>query len=141
MASRPDPYRAFCFHVEIDGLEQGGFQSVSGLDRETKIEPYREGGVNHFEHQLITSTTYPPLVLKRGLVDAQIWSWHHDVILGLITRKTISVILLDDASSEVWRWVCEQAFPSKWSGIELDATANNVATESIEFVHHGLTRQ
>jgi phage tail-like protein len=141
MAGRQDPYSAFRFRIEVDALEQGGFQSVSGLSRETKIDPYREGGVNTFEHQHAGLTTYPPLTLKRGLTDQSLWDWHQDVIVGTIARKTISVVLLDDAGAEAWRWVCEGAFPSKWTGAELDATRGEVASESVEFVHRGLTRQ
>lgn len=141
MAERADPYRAYRFRLEISGLQQAGFQTVGGLERSCSIEPYREGGVNHFEHQLVTLTSYPSLMLKRGLVDTSIWDWHQEVINGKVERQTISVILNDDAGEEAWRWVAEGAFPSKWSGSELDAMANGVATESIEFVHHGLTRQ
>lgn len=139
MTSRPDPYRAFRFRVEKDGLLLGGFQSVGGLVRECKIEPYREGGINHYEHQLVTQTTYPPLVLKRGLFDSSLWDWHQDVINGDIQQSSITVILMNDAGEDEWFWNCVHAFPSKWTGAELDATTNNIATESIEFVHHGLT--
>jgi phage tail-like protein len=138
---RPDPYRAYRFRIEIDNMQQGGFQSVSGLERETRIEPYREGGINHYEHQLITLTTYPTLTLKRGLVDTALWDWHQEVINGLVKRRTVSVVLIDDTGEEAWRWICELAFPSKWTGAELDATRNEIATESVELVHHGLTRQ
>lgn len=139
--ARLDPFRAFRFRVEIDALDRGGFQSASGLSRETKIDPYREGGINDFEHQHVTQTTYPPLTLKRGLVDTALWDWHQDVIAGSIERKTISVILLNEAGKEAWRWICAGAFPSKWTGAELDAQQNTLATEAVEFVHHGLTRQ
>ncbi len=138
---RPDPYRAFRFLVEIDGTEQGGFQTVSGIERDTKIEPYREGGVNDHEHQHAGLTTYPPLRLKRGLVDPVLWDWHQDVIAGTIRRKTISVVLLDEVGAEVWRWILAAAYPSKWTGAELDAGQSTLATETVEFVHHGLTRQ
>ena len=138
---RPDPYRAFRFLVEIDGTEQGGFQTVSGIERDTKIEPYREGGVNDHEHQHAGLTTYPPLRLKRGLVDPALWDWHQEVIAGEVKRKTISVVLLDEVGAEVWRWVLAGAFPAKWSGAELDAGSSALATETVEFVHHGLTRQ
>ena len=137
----PDPYRAFRFRVEIDQLQLGGFQSVSGLERTCTIEPYREGGVNDYEHQLITLTNYPALVLKRGLFNTGLWDWHQDVINGGVKRETIAIVLLDDAGEEVWRWICIEAFPSKWTVAELEATANNIATESIDFVHHGMTRQ
>ena len=139
--ARPDPYKAFRFRVEIDGAIEGGFQSVGGLERQSQIEPYREGGVNHFEHQLVTFTNYPALVLKRGLVDADLWDWHQSVIDGQVERKTLSVMLVDDGGNEVWRWICADAFPSKWSLSDLDAVGNNVAMESLEFVHQGLTRQ
>jgi phage tail-like protein len=139
--ARPDPYRNFRFVVEVDGTEAGGFQTISGLERQTEIEPYREGGVNDFEHQLVIKTSYPALVLRRGLVDSALWDWHQAVIAGAVKRRTISVLLLDDAGEEAWRWVCEGAYPAKWTGAELDAMANEVATESVEFVHHGITRQ
>jgi phage tail-like protein len=133
-----DPYRAFRFLVEIQGLEVGGFQSVSGLERETKIEPYREGGVNHHEVQHAGLTTYPPLRLKRGLADPMLWAWHQAVILGQIQRMVMSVVLLSEARIEAWRWIFIDAYPSKWTGADLDATQNALATETVEFVHHGL---
>jgi phage tail-like protein len=139
--ARPDPYRGFRFVVEIDGTVAGGFQSVSGIERQTHVEPYHEGGVNDFERQLVVRTTYPALVLKRGLVDSRLWDWHQDVIGGTVERRVISVILLDDAGEEAWRWICDAAFPAKWTGAELDAMSDKLATESVEFVHHGINRQ
>lgn len=139
--ARPDPYRNFRFLVEIDGTQQGGFQTVGGLERQSEIEPYREGGVNHFEHQLVVKTTYPPLRLSRGLVDSDLWDWHQEVINGQVERKTVSVLLLDVDRAEVWRWICEGAFPSKWTGGDLDAVTGAVATESLELVHHGISSQ
>jgi phage tail-like protein len=138
--ARPDPYRTFRFLVEIDNTQQGGFQSVAGLERETKTDAYREGGVNHFEHQLAGVTTYPPLTLKRGLATTTLWDWHQDVIDGRIERKTITVVLLDEAGNEAWRWIVADAYPTKWTGTELDATASAVAAESVAFVHRGVTR-
>lgn len=139
--ARPDPYQAFRFHLEIAGIDQGGFQTVSGLERQTTIEPYREGGLNTNEHQFALKTTYPPLTLKRGLVDAMLWDWHQDVIDGTVVPETITIFLIDGAGNDVWQWVCEDAFPAKWTGAELDATSSKIATESVEFVHHGLRRQ
>jgi phage tail-like protein len=139
--ARPDPLRGFRFRIEIDGVQQGGFMSVSGIERETKIEPYREGGINDFEHQLAVGTVYPPLVLKRGLVDPDLWNWHQDVIGGTIERRTITLFILDDAGEQAWHLTVEGAFPAKWTGNDLDATSNGIAAESIEFVHHGWSRQ
>lgn len=85
-------------------------------------------------------TTYPPLTLKRGLVTNTLWDWHQDVIDGRIERKTIAVVLLDESGNEVWRWIVSDAYPTKWTGTELDATASAIAAESVAFVHRGVTR-
>lgn len=139
--TRPDPYRSYRFRLEVDGTQQGGFQSIAGLQRSSTIEPFREGGINFFEHQLVTLTTYPPLTLGRGLVDSYLWDWHQSVIDGNVERRTLSVILQGEDGAEVWRWIAVDAYPSKWSGSDLDAISGGIATESVEFVHHGLTRQ
>lgn len=139
--ARPDPYRSFRFAVEFDGTVEGGFQSISGIERHTEVEPYREGGVNDYEHQFVVKTTHPALVLKRGIAGTGLWDWHQEVVTGTVSRKAISVLLLDDAGDEVWRWICADAYPTKWTGAELDALSAAVATETVEFVHRGMTRQ
>ncbi len=136
--SRPDPYRNYRFRVEIAGIDEGGFQFVSGLERTTQVEPYREGGINDYEHQLAVLTGYPPLVLRRGLVAPELWIWHQTVISGVIAKLPISIVLIGEDGSEAWRWVVSDAFPTKWTGPELNAQASDVALESIEFSHHGL---
>jgi phage tail-like protein len=139
--ARPDPYRAFRFLIEIQGLVQGGFRTVSGIERQTTVEPYREGGVNDFEHQFAVKTTFPPLSLQQGLVDTTLWDWHQDVIDGSITRRDVTIELLDETGRQAWRWVCQGAYPAKWSGADLDAVSGSIATESVELVHHGIRRQ
>jgi len=136
-----DPYRNFRFRIEAQSLDRGGVQSVTGLERTTEVEPYREGGVNDHDRQLITKTTQATLVLKRGLLDTWFWDWHEDVVRGDIERRTISVILLNEIGEEAWRWVCADAYPVKWGSSDLDAVASAMAIESVELVHHGLTKQ
>ena len=136
-----DPYAGFRFRVEILGLEVGGFTEVSGLDREVTLEDFREGGVNDYTHKLATVTKYPNLTLKRGLADAtELWQWHQDVVNGKIERRQISVVLIDFAGRDTWRWVIEKAYPVKWSGASLNSSANAVVVESVELAHHGITR-
>jgi phage tail-like protein len=135
---RKDPYRSFRYLVEFDQMHWGGFSRIKGLSRETKIESFREGGVNDFEHKFATLTTYSNLVLERGLADPKLWEWHLEVVEGRIKRKKISVILQDEAGTEVWRWHADAAFPVKWSVADLDGASTQILVESIEFAHHGL---
>jgi phage tail-like protein len=135
-----DPYHGFRFRVEFDGIQHGGFARVKGLVRETKVEARREGGVNDFEHKLVTLTTYPNLVLERGLADEFLWDWHDEVVEGRVTRKTLTIALHDERNDEVWRWLVEAAFPVKWAGTDLDASSGAVTFESVEFAHHGIRK-
>ncbi len=134
---RDDPYMAFHFLVEIEGLVVGGFSEVK-----TVVETYREGGVNEYEHKLAGSTRYPSnLVLKHGVTDIDtLWNWHQDVTAGVIERKNGTLYLLDRKRRPVMWWDFLEAYPVKWTGPELRAEANTVAVETVELVHRGLSK-
>lgn len=136
--TRRDPYSGFRFTVEIDGLLQGGFSKVRGLQRETKVDSIREGGVNDFERKLVNLTTYPPLVLERGLVADSLWEWHQQVIEGLVLRRMVRITLRDSQGRDAWGWTVQNAFPNKWSASDFDANSGQITAESVELVHHGL---
>ena len=137
----PDPYKVFRFVVEIDGTRVGGFSEVTGLERRTEVDDYREGGVNDYVHRIAKETRYPNLTLKRGITDkTDLWSWHQQVIAGDIRRKTVSLVLLDSLGREKWRWIFSDAYPVKWNGTDLNATGSTVAVESVELAHHGMTK-
>jgi len=140
VARSPDPFHGFRFRVEFDQVQHGAFARVKGLVRETKFEARREGGVNDFEHKLATMTTYPNLVLERGLLDEFLWAWHDDVVDGTVKRRTITIALMDETGKEVWRWLVEAAYPVKWTGTDLDAANGQVLFESIELAHHGIRK-
>ena len=139
---RNDPYIAFNFLVEIEGLLVGGFTEVTGLQIETEVKEYREGGLNEYVHKLAGPTRYPSnLVLKHGLTDIEtLWSWHQDVTLGMIERKNGTIYLLDRQGIPAMWWDFMEAYPVKWTGPELRADSNTVAVEAIELVHKGISK-
>jgi phage tail-like protein len=138
--ARKDPLRGFRFLVEIDGIASGGFVRVKGLSREVKTEARREGGVNDYEHKLVTGVSYPSVVLERGLALDDLWQWALDAADGNVTRKTIRVRLQNEAGEKAWAWQIESAFPVKWSSSDLDGQSSPVAMESLELAHHGLRK-
>ena len=139
---RNDPYLGFNFLVEIEGLVVGGFSEVTGLQIETVLETYREGGVNEFEHKLAGPTRYPSnLILKRGLTDIEaLWSWHQDVTQGNIARKNGTIYLLDRQRLPAVWWDFMEAYPVKWTGPDFRADSNTVALETVELVHRGISK-
>jgi phage tail-like protein len=142
LGARLDPYLAFNFMVEIEGLLVGGFSEVSGLQIETVVETYREGGVNEYEHKLAGPTRYPSnLILKHGLtlIDT-LWRWHQDVAQGNIVRKNGTIYLLNPQRLPVMWWDFMEAYPVKWVGPDLRAGSDAVAVEAVELVHRGISR-
>jgi phage tail-like protein len=137
---RKDPFLTYNFAVEIEGLVVGGFSEVSGLQAEVEVQEYREGGVNEYTLKRAGPVKYPSLVLKQGITDQRsLWDWYHKVITGSIERKNVSVLLLDSSGEEKLRWNFEKAYPVKWVGPDFRGTANEVAVESIELAHNGLS--
>ncbi len=136
---RLDPYRAFNFRVEVEGLVAGGFSKCSGLQAEIETKEVREGGVNGYVERLSGRVKHPPLVLERGLCDIDgLWRWYQDAARGRVKRRNGTIHLLDAFQTPVMHWDFKHAFPTKWTGPELRADANAVAFESIELVHRGL---
>lgn len=135
--ARRDPYSGFRFLVEVDQVIKGGFSRVRGLARETRVETFREGGVNDHEHKLASLTTYGNLVLERGIADPFLYAWHQAVVEGLVKRAVVTVTLRDEGKNDVWSWNVLSAYPVKWTASDLDAASGQVTTESVEFAHHG----
>jgi phage tail-like protein len=138
--TRLDPLRGFRFLLEIEGIASGGFTRIKGLSRDVKHESYREGGVNDYEHKLVTQVTYPVVVLERGLALEDLWQWALDTADGDVQRKTIRLRLQDEGGEKQWAWQIEYALPVKWSVSDLDANSSQVVMESLELAHHGLRR-
>jgi len=139
---RADPYQAFNFLVEVEGILAGGFTECSGLQVETEFADYREGGLNDYVHRFAGPTKYPSLVLKHGLTQIDgLWAWHQEIVTQQkIERHNGTIYLLDKKRVPVMWWDFKEALPVKWTGPDLRADSGNVAVESIELTHRGLSR-
>jgi phage tail-like protein len=136
--SRTDPHLGSHFFIEIDGIDHGGFTECAGLQVETEVTEYAEGGNNGYMHKLVGRTKYMNLTLKWGMVDSDaLWMWYLDVTRGKIERKDVSVVLYDAEQGEVRRWNLREAYPVKWIGPAFTATAPAVSIETLEIAHHG----
>ncbi len=138
---RLDPYQSFNFMIEIEGIITGGFSECTGLQVETEFFDYREGGVNEYVHRFAGPTKYPPLILKHGmtLIDG-LWAWHQSVTQRDIQRKNGTIYLLNKQKIPVMWWDFKDAFPVKWTGPDLHANNSNIAFESVELSHRGLSK-
>jgi len=138
---RKDPYRAYNFLVEIDGITRAGFRECSGLDSSLAPIEYREGNEGLTVRKLPGLVKYSNITLKWGMTDdAQLWKWHEKAASGKIERKNFSIVLLDDTREEKARWNFREAWPTKWTGPSFNATGTDVAIETLEIVHEGVEK-
>ena len=136
---RSDPYEGCNFVIEIEGLLVGGFSECSGLEVETELVDYREGGVNDYIHRFAGGTRAPPLVLRHGITSGDgLWRWYQMTVAGKVVRRNGTIFLLDNAQVAAIQWDFREGFPYKWTGPELRAEPASIAFESVELVHRGL---
>ena len=58
---------------------------------------------------------------------------------GIGDRRTVTIVLKNEQRQPVLRWHAENAWINKIEGPSFKANGNEVAMESVEFVHEGLT--
>lgn len=140
---RVEPIPAFRFHIEIKGIIEGMFTDCSGLEAKRKVFTYKEGGVNNYTHQLPDRIEYSTVKLKRGLGTPELFNWFMEGVLdGKVRQTNISILVFgytENGIEVVCRWDLERAYPIKWTGPALKTNSKNVAIETLEIAHHGLT--
>lgn len=138
---RTDPFRSFNFRVEIDGLTVASFSECSGLSSDGDAVEYREGTDRALTvRKLVGLRKYSNVTLKRGYTEsAELWEWYRNIQNGAPDRRNGSIILMDEERNDVLRWNVENAWINKIDAPEMNASGNEVAIETIELVHEGLT--
>ncbi len=140
-SDRQDPFFAFRFEIKLDNLPVAGFSECTGLQLETEVQDYPEGGLNSYVRKFPGRIKQTNITLKRGIVDRTIWEWYYDLTQGKVTYRHGSIVVRDPSGGqEVMAWLLKRAFPAKWIGPDLHATQNNVAVETLELCHQGLER-
>jgi phage tail-like protein len=137
------PLVKFHFQVEWGGTKIG-FTEVSGLDVETEIVEYREGNSPEYSKiKMPGMQKFSNITLKRGTFksDNEYFAWWNTVKLNTIERRDITISLLNEDHDPVVTWKVKSAWPTKIQSTNLKADGNEVAIESMEIVHEGLTIQ
>lgn len=131
------------FHFEVDwGGTRIGFTEVSGLTVETEVIEYREGTSPEYSKiKMPGMQKFGNITLKRGTFnsDNEYYEWWNTVKLNTIERRDIIIKLLNEEHEPVMAWKIKNAWPSKVQSSELKSDGNEVAIETIEVVHEGLT--
>jgi phage tail-like protein len=133
------------FHFQVDwGGARIGFTEVSGLDVETEVIEYREGANREYSKLKMPGLRkFGNVTMKRGVFasDNDYYAWFNTVSLNKIERRDVTVSLLNEQHEPVMVWKIKNAWPAKIASTDLKADGNEIAIESIELAHDGLSIQ
>jgi phage tail-like protein len=84
---------------------------------------------------------YATVTMRKGVFqsDSKFWDWFQQIKMNTIQRVPITIRLLDETGAPTMAWTLANAWPTKISGTDLKSNGNEVAVETIEISHEGLT--
>jgi phage tail-like protein len=144
--ARIDPLRNFRFRLEIDNIARAGFSEVMIAETTIDAVDYREGPDPPHLRKLSGLTKYGNITLKWGLTVGagalDLIQWHADISAGHIadSRKTVAIIVQDEAGEDKARFVISEAWPIKYNPSALNGKGNEVIVELLELANEGIER-
>ena len=144
MSNSTWPIAKFRFEVDFGLLRQGiSFQEVSGLEAETQNIEYRasDNGKEFSTIKMPGVAKYGNVTMKRGIFvkDDTFWAWFNQIKMNTIKRETVIIKLLDESDHVTMKQTLSKAWPIKITGVDLNSDGNEVAVETLEMAHEGLT--
>jgi phage tail-like protein len=131
------------FHFQVDwGGTRMGFTEISGLNIENDVIEYREGSSPRYSPlKMPGQQKYSNIVLKRGIVkgDNEFFNWINTIKMNEVERRDINISLLDEEHAPAIIWKVKNAWPVKYIGPVLKADGHEVAIETLELAHEGIT--
>jgi len=135
------PMPKFYFKVLMNSTEIS-FQEVSGLDTESQPIEYRHGDNPLFSALKMPGIAkYGIVTMKKGVFksDNKFWDWYNQIKMNTIKKEPVIISLLDETGNPTITWTLTNAFPTKISSTDFKSDGNEVAIETIEISHEGLT--
>ena len=135
------PMPKFYFQVKWDSQVMS-FQEISGLDVQSEEIKYRHGDSPEFSViKMPGMKKVGNVTMKKGVFksDNKFWDWFNQIKMNTIKRLPVTISLLDETGAPTMVWTLANAWPTKITGTDLKAEGNEVAIETIEIVHEGLT--
>jgi phage tail-like protein len=133
------------FMFEVDGVQIGVFQEVSGLELHVAVKEFEEGGQNGFVHKFPGRASWPHIVLKAGITNSDaLFQWvsksSGDGFASAgnkIARCTGAITALGTDGKRLRAWDIAEAFPVRWTGPHFSSGATEGLQEELEIAHHG----
>ena len=141
------PYKKYNYRVEIDSIDVAAFSEISGFDASIDVIEYREGNepINS-PRKMPGLTKYGNVTLKWGMTEnMSFYEWVAGISSG--ERATpedriqdVTIYLLDDGHNELANWTLINAWPCKYTAPDFNASASEVAFESVGLAFEEMKR-
>jgi phage tail-like protein len=136
------------FIVKVDArVNLGDWMKCEGLAIEHDVLEYQEGGENTYVHRIPGRCKHSNIKLTRPLTkeSQDVAAWVSAIqtdaaVRGKDPRSTAEITVLDATGEPVAQWHLDGVFPVRWTGPQLDVSASQAATETLELAHHGFLR-
>jgi phage tail-like protein len=134
-----DPAVSIRFHLTVEALPIGWWNSFEGLGMETAVMQLEEGGNNAFVHQLPTRLKYTNIKLSRPINEEShlVAKWFMDIAKVVTRGKNASVKAVDGADKTIAEWHLLDVVPVRWTGPTFNVESPKMATETLEMAFHG----
>ena len=134
-----DPAVSIRFHLKVDQLAIGWWNSFEGLGMETAVMQLEEGGNNAFVHQLPTRLKYSNVKLSRPINEDshKVATWFMDISKVVKRGHNASIKAVDGSNKTIAEWHLVDVVPVRWTGPTFNAESPKMATETLEIAFHG----
>lgn len=136
------PVARFSFQVSWGSQVKIPFQEVCGLNTETQVIEYRHSNSPAYSTiKMPGIKKYGNVTLKKGtfVTTNAFWTWYSQIQMNTMARSTVVIQLLDERAQPAMTWTLTNAWPTKISTADLKSDGNEVAIQTIELAHEGLT--
>lgn len=125
------------------------FQSISGIKATAGESVVVNSGVNNRQYKLPTATTYPDLVLTRGLTprSSTFGDWCHSFLIKdkgsyRIQTRTINVMLLNGSRDKIlMTWTFYDCYPKEVEIGAFNADKSELAIETLTLAYSYFSKQ
>jgi len=147
-----DPIGNYFFALEIDGVEVAHFTECSGLKSRSQVFEIEEGGLNGRTHKRVGQSEWDNIVLRyASSASTFMLAWRDRFLQDQFANAyggdsdgakggSGAIKIIDNNGQDVVRtYSFKAAWPVSWEGPAFNSGSSELAIESLEIAHTGLT--
>ena len=143
-------FRFALFLADADGnqKEMGHFNECSGLKTSAEVFEIKEGGLNGRTHKRPGQSKWENITLRYATsASTELLDWRNQFLQDKFTeglridpkKATGAIVLMNNAGKVLRRYEFKNAWPVSWEGPSLSSGGSDLAVESLEIAHEGIT--